>query len=72
MHNRRREEKIAKRKSNKRKKTKEKLTISPKIKKVMNIVYKNDIIAALATPYGRSALAAIRISGKGSAELVNR
>lgn len=72
MHNRRRDEKIAKRKSNKRKKTKEKLTISPKIKKVMNNVYKNDIIAALATPYGRSALAAIRISGKGSAELVNR
>lgn len=38
----------------------------------MNNIYKNDIIAALATPYGRSALAVIRISGKGSIELSNR
>lgn len=37
-----------------------------------NINKKNGIIAALATPYGKSAVAIIRISGNGSIELVNR
>lgn len=32
----------------------------------------NDIIAALATPYGKSAVAVIRVSGNGCIELVNR
>ena len=38
----------------------------------MNNVNKSDIITALATPYGRSALAVIRISGAGSIELAER
>ncbi|MDE7464113.1 MAG: hypothetical protein K2M48_03695, partial [Clostridiales bacterium] len=33
--------------------------------------FDNDIIVALATPYGRSAIAAIRITGKGCIEKVN-
>lgn len=38
----------------------------------MHIIYsKNDIITALATPYGRSAVAVIRVSGKGCVELVD-
>lgn len=36
-----------------------------------SICSKNDMIAALATPYGRSALAVIRISGKGCIEKVS-
>lgn len=38
----------------------------------MNKIYKNDIIASLATPFGRSAVAVIRISGAGSIELAER
>lgn len=39
----------------------------------MNVINnKNQIIAALATPYGKSAVAIIRISGFGSIELVER
>ncbi len=37
----------------------------------MNNTCKNDIIAALATPYGKSAIACIRVSGKGCIESVN-
>lgn len=38
----------------------------------MNNTVDNKIIAALATPYGRSALAVIRISGNGCIETVGR
>lgn len=38
----------------------------------MNTNNKNDIITALATPYGRSAVAVIRVSGAGCIELVGR
>ena len=39
----------------------------------MNRIEQNNrIIVALATPYGRSAVAVIRISGKGSIDLVGR
>ena len=38
----------------------------------MNNNEQNNIIAALATPYGKSAVAIIRISGRGSIELVNK
>lgn len=38
----------------------------------MNEIYKKDIITALATPYGRSAVAVIRISGDGCIELADR
>lgn len=37
-----------------------------------NINKQNDIIAALATPYGKSAVAIIRISGNGAIELASR
>lgn len=40
--------------------------------KLMNKSTDKDIITALATPYGRSALAAIRISGDGCKKLVER
>src|SRR5512138_1330987 len=36
------------------------------------IMSKNDIICAVATPPGRSALAIVRISGPGSVELVSK
>lgn len=36
----------------------------------MNKIYKDDIIVAQATPYGKSAIAVIRVSGNGSIELV--
>lgn len=39
----------------------------------MNVIYnKKDIIAALATPYGKSAVAIIRISGDGCISLLER
>ncbi len=38
----------------------------------MNITVDNDIITALATPYGRSAIAVIRISGNGCIEKVGK
>ncbi len=39
----------------------------------MNIIYnKKDMIAALATPYGKSAVAIIRISGDGCIKLLER
>lgn len=38
----------------------------------MNEIYKNDIITALATPYGKSAVAIIRVSGAGCIELAER
>lgn len=37
-----------------------------------NYTYNNEIITALATPYGKSAIAVIRVSGTGCIELVNR
>lgn len=43
-----------------------------KVQKVMNSYAENDIIIALATPYGRSAIAVIRLSGDGCFDLVNK
>ena len=37
-----------------------------------NMNRESDIIVALATPYGKSAVAIIRVSGKGCEELVNK
>lgn len=37
----------------------------------MNNINKNNIIVALATPYGKSAVAIVRVSGKGCIEFVN-
>ena len=37
-----------------------------------NMNNENRIITALATPYGRSAVAVIRVSGKGCIELVEK
>ena len=34
--------------------------------------YKNDVVAAISTPPGKSGIAVIRVSGNGSIELVNR
>lgn len=42
------------------------------MQKVMNRIAENDIITALATPYGRSAIAVIRVSGGGCFDLVNK
>lgn len=38
----------------------------------MNTINKNDIITALATPYGKSAVAIIRVSGSGCIDLAAR